>query len=132
MKPDKINLVANYARQTIRLHDVFVSSPLSTEVLRAYALNETSQFTRKFVLDTAKFGPASPNCVSGSDMDLTHTPSCDSVGECTLKQLMEMPDFKNTMIQGLSSAKIRVTEAVKRIDHLNVDHRPAMEYRAIA
>lgn len=67
-----------------------------------------------------------------SEINLQHSPSCDSVGQCSGDLLRELPGFKGSIVQGLSTARARVAAAVKIIDNVNVDHRPALVHRAIA
>ncbi|GMF40460.1 unnamed protein product [Phytophthora fragariaefolia] len=45
---------------------------------------------------------------------------------------MDMPGFKSGLVKGLSSSRKRIAQAVKKVDHVNVGHRPALVYRAIA
>jgi hypothetical protein len=67
-----------------------------------------------------------------SALNLHHSPSCDSVGQCSADLLRELPGFKGSLVQGLSTARSRVASAVKTIDRINVDHRPALVRRAIS
>ncbi|EGZ11233.1 hypothetical protein PHYSODRAFT_304805 [Phytophthora sojae] len=145
-------LLAKYGRQTIEQHDIFSTAKDAKDFLKAYAfyqnvdssagivrpqglgmhlsesacdwhLNQSTKHKNNFCPEKAWFV---------SDLFLEHSPGCDSIGKCLTKVLMEMPGFQSAMVPGLSTSRKRVAESVKLVDNVNVDHRSAMLYKAIA
>ncbi|KAG6952467.1 hypothetical protein JG688_00013263 [Phytophthora aleatoria] len=159
MERGKVSLLAKFGRQTINFHYVFASAPASTVFLRAYALNENKSskqksrlghkniwgctskvcdwqvsFTKKRPSKSAntKLAFCPPNVWFVSSMDIVHSPSCDSVGQCSSDLLVELPGIKSALVKGLSCARVRIASSLKVVDNANVDHQPALIYRAIA
>jgi hypothetical protein len=159
MEAGKVDLEKKYCKQDIKLHDVYTTAPESTEFLCAYAFNEyksihkvnhsgnlrkwqcvskfcdwqvtlTKKYPTKRVNTKLAFCPT--NAWFVSDLDLVHSPSCDSVRKCSSQILMELPGFKSSLVKGFSSARARVASSVKTTDNVNVDHRPALVYGAIS
>ncbi|KAG6967234.1 hypothetical protein JG687_00004399 [Phytophthora cactorum] len=159
MEPGKVNRLAKYGRRTINIRDVFLTAPESTAFFRDYAFNENKSLVQKVSAGHRKVWECTsdvcqwqvtlskkskakrantknsfcpPNAWFVSDTGLLHSPSCDSVGKCSLEQLMEIPGFKSSLVQGLSRACKRVAASVQTIGRVNVDHRQALIYRAIS
>jgi len=51
---------------------------------------------------------------------LEHSPGSDSIGQCSTKDMMELPGFQSAIVPGLSSALKRVAESVKIVHNIKI------------
>ncbi|KAF1787040.1 hypothetical protein GQ600_22381 [Phytophthora cactorum] len=157
MEPGKVDLMALFAfvtcfprllaaRSFCKHMPLMKTSPLSKHVRldtkrfgRVYLayVTDTKRHEKKNTVSTKRRVSTKNSCCPPGawfvkEMNLRHSPSCDSVGECSMELLMELPGFKGSIVPGLSSAKARVVNALQKNDKVNVEHRPALVHRAIA
>jgi hypothetical protein len=101
-------------------------------LLAGYSLSKKATSKAKSKRTNTKNSFCPENAWFVSDLLLGHSPGCDSIGPCSTKDMMELPGFQSAIVPGLSSAFKRVAESVKIVHNINVDHRSAMLYKAIA